>query len=692
MSTKLLNSVAVVFILLALGCVAGAISATTKRANIQGPSALAVLPDLSVWVSVEDALWHLDESGKRIGVVDGATLNVGGQIGNLMLHPNGQLVASVRTDPALYFLDPESALIQSRLLPQWQSDLSEHGSDAINYAFHEDGRVAIATGGGHAVAVFDAVGGFLGRTKPGTYEFTNGLWWTGDSLWTTDTNRQELVELDGNTLTEKSRVHLSKNCGGWSFLGMAAPSRGKASEELRSAPLATIVRFANGMTKGHATDVFSDGSQLDYPVTNTAEPRDIKWRGSELLVVDGASFSIKQYSDSRMPMANFGDGAVQAALTSSLDRRSSLERQHSAYLSGAIALFLIGFVSAMRAQALEKTQSLSSLNLDLSQLGTPLLPAFAQLIVSIKIFWPTVLAFGVFAPILIYLDQISRFVQTISLITTLLLFLLLQLFLVLFIMLVNWNVRRGAGNPLSEAIFNYRAIQFLKTDVTFWRLRQPDELPQETLMLVRAKGGFHWLVLTNRRLLVFVANLRDRTLAHEYPRSAISQLRLLEPHEITWGQKLHRFLSAAGEVIRVEFKDGTSLDGFASSTQTVRRMAAQLQSTSFDTPSINDMQQSQNARVIPRIAEAQNTEAILQAIASFLIPGLGQWVQNRSSTALLFFIAWLLVSMVVVVVAWTLWKSLAAVSLWMIIFTASCYIIVCIVAAWDAWRMRTRQQ
>ena len=390
MSTKLLKTVAVLLMLLALACVAGALMTTNERIGIQGPSALAVLPDQTVWLSVDEALWHLDANGTRLAVVDGSALGVAGRIGNLVVHGNGQLVAQVRNDPTLYFLDPETASVKSRLVPQWPADLREHGSNAINYAFHDDGRVAIATGGGHAVAVFDAEGRFLGRTRPGMYKFTNGLWWSGDALWTTDTNRQQLVELDGNTLAEKSRVELEKNCGGWQFLGMAVPSRGQPVGDTQQRPLATLVRFGNGMIKGHATDVFGDGSQMNFPVVSTPEPRDIKWRGNELLMVDGADYSIKRYSDDRMPMENFGDEQVQAELTALAEHKTS-SHEPIQQISGrggdpVCDRFRIGRACAdagkgERARRLER-RSVAD--------GSPRLTDRERFQSSIKIFWPLV--------------------------------------------------------------------------------------------------------------------------------------------------------------------------------------------------------------------------------------------------------------------------------------------------------------
>ncbi len=689
MSTKTLNAIAVLMLLLAMGWVAGAVSATTKRSAIQGPSALAVLPDQSVWISVEDAMWHLDANGKRLKVVDAAALGVGGMIGNLVVHPNGQLVAQTRSDPTLYFLDAETALIKSRLVPQWQADLERHGSDAINYAFHDDGRVAIATGGGHAVALFDAQGHFLARTNPGTYEFANGLWWVADTLWTTDTNRQELVELDGNTLAEKSRVPLSRNCGGFQYLGFAAPSHGQPSAETKSAPLITLIRFANGMTKGRASDIFSDGSQLDFPATSTTEPRDIKWRANELLMVDGDNYSIKRYADDRTPLADFGDDAVQAELSASQEQRNSLQKQYNGYLAGAVIFFIIGFVFAFRAQAKGKAEALADLKVDMSQLETPVFPASARITASLMIFWPLILPIGILALTLRLLRTTSGFIHASPQALLIILISLPAMFLFA-ILGVRWNIRRTQKLPIAEAIYNQRAIQFLKTEASFWRQLHPNELPQETLLLLDQGRGLNWLVLSNQRLFVYVANLRDRTLAHEYLRSEIIGLRILERNEMTWMQKLQQVFSYIGATIRIDFKDGSSLTGRAPSILTAQRMSAVLQS-SDEMPSVTPTTQPQPAQPEPRANAEQNKQATRQTIASFLIPGLGQWMQGRSGTALMYFVVWLVLITLALFMGWTLWKALSTVSGRSIFTLAVYYFSLCGLAALDTWRMREHQ-
>ena len=681
MSIKLLKTVAVLFMLLALGCVAGAFMATNERINIQGPSALAVLPDRTVWVSVDEALWHLDANGGRLAVVNGSAIGVFGRIGNLVVHGNGQLVAQVRNDPGLYFLDPETALVKSRLVPQWPADLGEHGSNAINYAFSDDGRVAIATGGGHAVALFDGEGRFLGRTKPGMYKFTNGLWWSGDTLWTTDTNRQQLVELDGNTLAEKSRVDLQKNCGGWQYLGMAVPSHGQPSGETQQPPLATIVRFANGMIKGHATDVFGDGSQMNFPVVSTPEPRDIKWRGNELLMVDGADYSIKRYSDDRISLEDFGDEQVRTELKAMMAHKSELTGRYNKYLGGAVILFVFGFGFAVFAQMREKKSALANLNVDLSQLGSPRTTERERFLASIKIFWPLAVSF-------LFMLLLPKLLKTGLVPHNMLLFVafLLPLFFILPIMYIFRRAKKHAGDNEIEAIFNYRAVQFLEKDSTFWKVRLPDELPREALMLVSGRGGWSLAVLTTQRLLLFVANLRDRTLSREYPLADVSDIRMLEPDEMSWFQRLKCFLNPLGGILRIDFKDGSLLSGLVATDQPVRRMAELLHAARSG---------SSFSPVPPLAAQAQaadkpkrSTKTVQETIASLLIPGLGQWMQRRSGTALIFFVIWLLQLMVAIPILLAWWNVTTEVSIQTVVMVAFSDVFICSVAAFDAWRMR----
>ncbi len=695
MNPRALKTIAVCMLVLAMAAIAAALYVSNQRVHIQGPSALAAMPDDSVWLTVDDALWHLDATGTRIKTVQAAALAQGGLhglIGNLVVHPNGQLVASVKDDPTLYFLDPAVGTVTARMVPQWPPALAKHGSRAINYAFHDDGRVAIATGGGHTVAVFDAQGAFVAQTPPGTYEFTNGLWWADGSLWTTNTNGLALIALDANTLAQKSQVKLVHAERGWRFLGMAVASHGaqRAASvtnagglSSESRPLATVVRFANGMVVGHAVDVFPDGSQSSFPVNTAQEPRDIKWRGKELLLVDGASYTVKRYDDNRMAMADFGDATVRGELSALLAQRMRLQGQYYAGLAAAVVLFVLGFAAAVWAQQLEKRQTLATRAMDWSHLGTPRLSEAQWLKSLLKLYWgPFVLVVASVVLVPVLTAVFVNFSKTHAL-----LMLMLKLVPVMVACPVALRIyRRAATDPAQEGVVNFPAMQYLANDDTFWLLRRDGEQPCEVLTM-QGKTGAHWLVLTNERMLVFVSNLKERTLLAEHPRRSVTGARVLTPGELPWWQRGN----FAGVVLRFEFKDGTSLQGRTSATTTAHRLAALLYRPAFDAPSTSEMAHTLQGQSRRPAQALTSQKAVVQVLSSLLVPGLGQWMQGRNHTGMRFFSVWvILLVFFCIPVIWTLWAPRAAVSPIFAVTLATGMLLMSLMAAWDVWRMRLR--
>jgi hypothetical protein len=208
--------------------------------------------------------------------------------------------------------------------------------------------------------------------------------------------------------------------------------------------------------------------------------------------------------------------------------------------------------------------------------------------------------------------------------------------------------------------------------------------------MLAIKGGQHWLVLTNQRLLLYVANLRDKRLAHACPLSELDAAQVLNKEEVAWWQKLQLRLSAFGAVVRFGFRDGTIITGFAISGQTARCIVARLQARTADTqPDGKFCRPSALPEAV--VAPGLSGEAKAQILASLLIPGLGQWMQRRSGTALILFLIWIVMAWGAARVGWTLWHSLAAVPPWYVYQAVGFYLFVCMVAAWEAWRMRERQ-
>src|SRR5439155_18850082 len=178
-----------------------------------------------------------------------------------------------------------------------------HEARAINLAFDADGRVAIATGGGHAVVLFDLAGHLLARTPADSYKFTNGLWWIGDALWTTDTNRFELKRLDGDTLAPLQALSLPADHRA-RFLG---PARAHPAAGMPGAPMAALIRYDNAMTTGRVVIVMPDGRESTLATAADTEPRDLAWLHGEVLASDGASSRVLRWSDQGQAMSPFGD-------------------------------------------------------------------------------------------------------------------------------------------------------------------------------------------------------------------------------------------------------------------------------------------------------------------------------------------------------------------------------------------------
>ncbi len=141
-------------------------------------------------------------------------------------------------------------------------------------------------------------------------------------------------------------------------------------------------------------------------------------------------------------------------------------------------------------------------------------------------------------------------------------------------------------------------------------------------------------------------------------------LRLLASQEMSRWQRVQRVMNSDAAVWRFEFKDDTTLQGTTTATVTTQRMATLLQTAAFDAPTISQMAQALREQARPGPAVPDIQIAIRQTLASLLVPGLGQWMQGRSSTALRFFLGWLVMLVFSAIpVIWVLWAPRAAVSL-----------------------------
>lgn len=673
---------------IAIGCLAVAIAAlalslwfSSRAVAILGPSALAVMEDGTVWLSVDEGLWQLAPDGRLLSRTEGTTLGLAGPVGNLARHPSGKLVLGIRDQDALHFFDPQERKMVETLHPKWPPTLARHASRAISFAFGTDGRLAVATGGGHVVALFDASGAYLRQSPPGLYQFTNGLWWAGDTLWTTNTNGFELIALSPGSMAPLQTLRIL-GTGQGRYLGMAVASHGRpraTSSELR--PLATVVRFVNGMVVGRIVDVFPDGSEREFAGSAGMEPRDIAWQGERLLAVDGASFSVRQFDADGHALPDFGGPDLRAALASLMRDKQRWGLWYRAALFAAIALFLVGFVVALRVQRQEQAARQARVITPLA-LGIPVLsrarrwqkallflPVWLLLIGWFCLaVWPIGLPGGWLRRLLPVGPggAVIGLLLTLAAVTLILLYLRLAL---------AW----AAARPDWEPVINAWALQSLSRP-ELAQVLEPNETVRETLLLAGLPA--RWVVLTQRRILVFSVNLRDRTLRQSIAITDVGQARLRRWARLSWRSRLRSLWNGGLAKLELGGSSRMLLSGDVVSVRTAERVVALL-----------SLQRARVPRPVRASAPLPSAGGRWrwQVLASAMVPGLGQWMQRRAGTGLIFFLAFAVLMLAgTVPLAWTLAGPRAAVSAGTVATTLAGQLLVSALAMWDCWNMRQR--
>jgi hypothetical protein len=660
------KAIAIACLLAAIGAVVLAVMSSEKAVHIQGPSSMVATADGTLWLGVDEELWLFGADGTRRARVDVRKAGLPGAPSQLVPHPGGAIVATVRDDPALYFIDPSSLRVTRQLTPRWPHELARHAARAIHLAIHDDGRFAIATGGGHAVALFDPEGGFIARTAVGLYEFTNGLWWTPQGLWTTDTNRFQLKLLDGATLALLRTVKLPARGPMWA-LGSATPHPATGDK----APLVTLFRFANGMVKGRVVDAFGDGPELGFEHKGGMEPRDLLWHGGELLVTDGLSQSVLRWSAARESLAPFGDEAARTELQQRVADKIQYRARYGWLLGAAGALFLVGLGFAIRAQRMAQTSVASAFH-DTMPRGMPWSESKRQWRNGVKIVWPFVLP-----PILLLLLLEFGKPWLVALPAKVQLWLSLTLLAlavpagILLAVLFNRRLRRFATQPAYEDFFNRYAMSLRRRSAALRAALRPDERVLDGLIVTQL-GRATWVVQTDQRWLLFSLRIGYQVLRAAHPAVAVTAAGT-RPGDVH--PRRHRWLAGWAPVVgwlEIGFRDGSVLAGKVTAPTVAQRMV--------------ESARQQGAASSQAAGVASRRRSVRTAIASAIVPGLGQWIQQRNHSALGLFLVWSVFSLAISLpLAWTLFGPRAAVSTMHATQVALGQIAISAIAAFDAW-------
>lgn len=669
MDDRVLKALAVLFLALAIGAVFGSVQATSRASAFQGPSALIVTSGGEVWLSVERELWRVSRDGSLRDTQAIEATGLPGAPASLVHAPDGSVVASVRGDATLYVLDAASARVVRRLAPQWPDDLRQHGARAINFAFAADGRVAIATGGGHAVALFDPEGRFLARTAPGAYEFTNGLWWSAEGLWTTDTNRFALRLLDPATLAQRRAVDLGRGVEG-SYLG---PARARPGSD----GVAALLRYHNGMVDGGVARVGSNGRATALPHGDAMQPRDLDWRDDELLVTDGLSSSILRWSAQGRALAPFGDAALQARLHALAQERRELRAQHTRWLVAAVTLLLLGLIAAgAAAMAARRQQPVRAL--DLSRLGTPQVDRWTLMRLNLR---ANGALFALGLPVLA-LNALPLAPRPLPRAWTPWLLGAAALFLMLVVVgvwLHQRRLKRLARQPEFEPVFNQFALHKLRTHAK--AVAAALGAHEQVLESFHLQPGRAWWILTDRRLLRFEATLTDLRLTQAH---ALSDVRATTTQRGRLGSRGWTPGADDTSWVEVALRSGPSISGSTSSPPLAQRVVTHIERLT----GLLRAQPAPRGTAAPAEPGRSQGRRWRRALLSFVLPGAGHWLQRRAAEGTLLLALWLAVVFFLSgPMVWTLVEPYTAVSRAGALWAAAIHLSLGLLAAVDVWRL-----
>lgn len=632
----------------------------------QGPSALAPMADGRVWVAVDRGLLLLDTEGHQMQAVPVAQTGlprVPATLAVRSLVALDELHTMARGHPDVAVLNGQTGALLRTVHLAWPADLRTQLDGALWLAVHLDGRMAVATGGTHTVVLFGPDGRLLARSQPGTFEFTNRLWWEGNTLWATDTNRAALVGLSGLDLKQTARLTLAAQ-GPQIYLALsdAHPARGVPGN-----PVATAALLDHRMQTGRVAFVMPDGTLSPLALPEQAEPRDLAWRREELLVIDGHDWRIRRFGVDGHALDDYADVALRNALASERAEATQAMQQHRLARLAAAAALMLGVATWAWQRWRQDAPARAEAEVELRFVGTLVEPPLRLLAKQLIAHAPLLMAIACTA---LLIQPSASWPMRFGALGGILAALALQ---------PSW-LKRLARHSAFESALNQQALTWLRLTPHWARVAKPGEHARETWVM-RDGMRQRWMVLTNRRLLAFRSPPSgDNALEARWYRAGIERIRLVSRHRLpTWTRLQHTF--APGVWLQVRMADGRILQGLVPSQVTAERVLHHL-----------GIPATHRDEVEPLSLDHLQAPAWAPALASTLVPGVGQWWQQRRAQALLFFVFWAIwVAAVSMPVAMAFWHRSTAIGLSAWLMAVMPPLWTQALAGLDAWIQRPRK-
>ena len=160
-SAGAMRTLAAALLALALASVAATFVANGRWVALQGPVTLQAVGKDTLWLGVNDDIWILDSLGHRNGQRSARELGFTAAVSNMALAPRDQALLSSRADRDWQLVERATLARVRTIRPQWPEDIAKLPLNAVHLAVSPEGDIAAATGGGHAVLLFDAQGQLL---------------------------------------------------------------------------------------------------------------------------------------------------------------------------------------------------------------------------------------------------------------------------------------------------------------------------------------------------------------------------------------------------------------------------------------------------------------------------------------------------------------------------------------------------
>ena len=200
----------------------------------------------------------------------------------------------------------------------------------------------------------------------------------------------------------------------------------------------------------------------------------------------------------------------------------------------------------------------------------------------------------------------------------------------------QWRHARWSKQARYEATLNRKALLWLHKHDDWDKVCLPDESPRETMYLPGWKP--RWLLVTNRRVLLFAASARERRLQQEWTRRDVVFAGHPDQEPLARPARLWRRLLLARTNLTLRFHNGDRLTLRCASAFAAARVAKLLmQARPMVAPAVlaapSDLRRPKAHRRWHEVA------------ASFVIPGCGQWLQDRFVSGTVLFTAAVLLSL-----------------------------------------------